>query len=574
MSLPASERLRWALLVGALALALVAFDAWWIATHRHGYPLDVDEAGYTAIGLVDYFGLREGGLDGWWDAVQTQAPHAPLVPAITSLLLIVKPGVLEGYGTLIGFLVLLVFATYGIGERLAGPRLGALAAFVVGASPGAFAFTREYVFALPTAALLSAAVYALLRSDGLRLRRWAIACGAALGLMLLARTMAVAFVPGVLVAGVLSAAVRAWLAQENTASIGGRALNLGLLVATGAAVASTWYLRNMQSVVDYLTDYGYGTQSNYYGAEQSLVSWSRLRAVAERMAGEDLLALFAGLVLLGLVALGVAVVQRVVAASDRRRELCSLAGSDAMTVAFVFIAGYAALTSSQNAGNGFTFPISVLLPPLAVIALCRYRTATAPVVVSIAAIGILNVAAATNLSEDLSRPRLVSVPGFATIPWIDSTPNAVGAIREQVPGSPIRFESQDRGWIEIDRQLARMSRTVIPPGRSPIVAFASRHRAISTNSVGLASLLEFRQGLPMMQLSAEPEDSVASYARQLSDQAFGPPGALVTTSTSVGDFPPLITQRYAETAARRLGFRQIRTIALPDGRELRVWVRS
>lgn len=68
----------------------------------------------------------------------------------------------------------------------------------MGTSSGAFVFAREYVFALPAAALLSCAVYALLRSDALRARYWAIACGVTLGLMVLARAMTIAFVPGVL----------------------------------------------------------------------------------------------------------------------------------------------------------------------------------------------------------------------------------------------------------------------------------------------------------------------------------------------------------------------------------------
>ncbi|MCW2987507.1 MAG: hypothetical protein JWM24_445, partial [Solirubrobacterales bacterium] len=86
MRLPASERLRWALVVAAAGLLLVAFDAWWIATYRHGYPLNIDEAAYTTIGLSDYLGLRGGGLHGWWEAFQNQTPNAPLVPALASLL--------------------------------------------------------------------------------------------------------------------------------------------------------------------------------------------------------------------------------------------------------------------------------------------------------------------------------------------------------------------------------------------------------------------------------------------------------------------------------------------------------
>ncbi len=178
-------------------LAIVAMNVWWIATYRHGYPLTIDESGYIAFALEDHFALQSGGLHGWWDAVQGHAPYAPLVPAVTSLAFVFKTGVLEGFGVLIGFLALLGLASFGIGERLAGPRLGALAAMVVVTTPGAFLFTREYVFAIAVAALLAGAVYALLRSDGLRSSPWAIACGVALGLMLLARTMTIAFLPGV-----------------------------------------------------------------------------------------------------------------------------------------------------------------------------------------------------------------------------------------------------------------------------------------------------------------------------------------------------------------------------------------
>ena len=66
MSRLTDERVRWALIVAVGALLLVALDIWWIATYRHGYPFDVDEAGYTGIGLVDYIGFKAGGLHGWW----------------------------------------------------------------------------------------------------------------------------------------------------------------------------------------------------------------------------------------------------------------------------------------------------------------------------------------------------------------------------------------------------------------------------------------------------------------------------------------------------------------------------
>ena len=54
-------------------LALAAVNGWWVATYRHGYPFDVDEAGYTTFAVVEYLGLKNGGLHAWWTAVQNQA---------------------------------------------------------------------------------------------------------------------------------------------------------------------------------------------------------------------------------------------------------------------------------------------------------------------------------------------------------------------------------------------------------------------------------------------------------------------------------------------------------------------
>src|SRR3954447_13624010 len=128
MRLPSSERARWALVVLAGVLVLVAAQVVWLAANRRGYPLYADEAGYMTIALNDHAALASRGLDGFWDAIQTQVPNAPLVPALTALVYTVHTGILVSYAVPLGFLVLLALATYGIGERLAGPRIEALAA--------------------------------------------------------------------------------------------------------------------------------------------------------------------------------------------------------------------------------------------------------------------------------------------------------------------------------------------------------------------------------------------------------------------------------------------------------------
>jgi 4-amino-4-deoxy-L-arabinose transferase-like glycosyltransferase len=568
MPLPDSARVRWTLAVAAGVLALVLLNLWWVLTYRDGFPLNVDEAGYTAIALNDHLGLQSGGLHGWWSAVQTQTPNAPLLPALTSVLMIVKAGVMEGFVVLIGFFALLVFAAYGIGERLVGPRLGALAALVVGTSEGALLFSREYVFALPTAALLSCAVYALLRSERMRVTRWAVVCGAALGLMLLARTMAVAFVPGVFAAALVG------ILSTGDRGMKRRFLNLGLTAASMAVVASTWYFNNLTPVFDYLTSYGYGAQSAYYGAEHAIVSWGRFRSVTDRIVYDDLLVPLTALLLIALVALAIVAVRRVVASQNRGREVRRLASSDVFAVALVFVAGFAALMTSRNGGNGFSLPISMLLPPLGVVALRYWRAATVPFATLLVLVAVLNVAATSSLWESLAKPHFVSLPVFGEQPWLNGIPRTVDAVRVQVPGPATRFTDRDKGWPDADEKLAGMLLQQIYSGRltSEVVAFASRNRAISSNSVGLSLLMTYNHPTPFTQLGAEPSDTVATYVRELTDPQFGLPGMLVTMNRNYGDFPPLVTQSRAEAAARRVGFRRVGEFTLPDGRQLRLWV--
>ncbi len=564
-----SSALQWGLIVFAGALLLAAFNVWWIAENRHGFPFNVDENGYTQIALVDWLGFESNGLHGWWEAIQMQTPNAPLLPFLTSVVLIFSPGVMQGFGVLVALAVVLVMLSYGIGQRLSEPKLGAIAALAVATSQGLILFTREYIFALPTAVSLSLAVYALVRSDAMRRRWWSILVGVGVGLMLLSRTMAVAFVPGVAVAAALLILVR------GRGEYGTRALNFLLAVVAGFLVTITWYWRNITPVYEYLTNFGYGSQSQYYGAQHAPVSWDKLKIVAETMTVSDLLAPMAALLFVGLVALVVVAVRRVAGAGDRRSALLHILGSDAFAVAVVFSAGFAALMSSRNGGNGFTFPLAMLLPPLAVVALRYVRRAIVPVAVLVAAIGLVNLVASADLSEDLSKQRLVEMPPFGEVAWVNGEPHAVASIRTQVPGPKDRFTDADRGWTVLDGELADLFAEPIGPGGIyPVVAFASRNREVSTNSVGVAALLRHHAGIPFTQLNAEPTDSVANYYKQLTDPEFGLPTALVTMSSEKEDFPPLVTQSKAEAAAVKADFRKFRAFEAPDGRIVTVWVRK
>jgi hypothetical protein len=292
------------------------------------------------------------------------------------------------------------------------------------------------------------------------------------------------------------------------------------------------------------------------------------------MTVQDLLLPLAALLVAGLAVVAVAVVRRLVRAPDRIAALWRLAASDGLAVAIVVAAGYAALVSSQNAGNGFSLPIAVLLPTLAVLALRLHPRAALPSLAVVALVAGFNFISNLNVWDAVSRPRTASVPGFGSLPYANAVPRSVSAIREQVPGPETHFVDRDKGWLRADRALVeQLVEWNGPYGELPVTTFASRHRAISSNSAQLASVLRYHVSIPFNQLIAEPHDSVANYVDQLRDPAYGHPSVVITMSTNAGDFAPTVTQPYAEAAARRLGFRIARTMRLPDGRTMRLWRR-
>src|SRR5262249_60111709 len=139
------------------------------------------------------------------------------------------------------------------------------------------------------------------------------------------------------------------------------------------------------------------------------------------------------LLLVGLVTVAATALLRVARAEDERGSAVRrLAASDALSLGVVILAGYGALATSQNGGNGFTFPISALVPALAVLALRIHRRARAPAVAIVALVAGFNLLANLNLSAGLSANRTVSVPAFGALPWANGVPKAVGAIRGQV----------------------------------------------------------------------------------------------------------------------------------------------
>jgi len=207
----------------------------WLVRFRHSSLTEWDEAGYIQIGVLDRVGLAHGGLVGLVRTVVHQPGEAPLVPLLAvPIYLVAGTGVFQSLFVLPVFFAILVAATYALARTLVAPAWSLLAALAVAGMPAVIDYTRLFHFAVPATACATVALWALLASDGLRRRAYALAAGAFIGLMVLSRTMTLAYLPGF----ALAAALQLLFRRETLRM---RVTNVVLASVVATAVAATWY---------------------------------------------------------------------------------------------------------------------------------------------------------------------------------------------------------------------------------------------------------------------------------------------------------------------------------------------
>jgi hypothetical protein len=551
-------------------IVLTGVNLWWLWHIRSGYPLNVDEAGYVTMALNDTIGLRAEGFLGLARAFLLQGWYAPLVPLLTvPAYLIFGDQILPSFVPVQAFFVLLVLATYGLGKRLASPGMGLVMASVVAASPGITEYARMYHFAVPSAALYTAAAYALLRSEGISNRPWALVWGLLLGLIALTRTVMLAFVPGLVIAAVLLVVMN----QQRRA----HAFNLGLGLVVAAATAGIWYWKNLGLVLEYLFSFGYGKNSEFYGVARSATSpdfWL-MRLVS--LVAEGFYLPFAALLIVALVS-GLAAMVYLRATTRIPVRVWSQRRTEMLVLLTMFAQGYLVLTSSRNSGSGFILLLLPLAVVFALVALCQVpsRFWKALLTASLILVAAINIGMELPQFPGLAEPRSVSIPGFGRFEITDGRADIQKVLAESGydAGAPASgAPAMHTGWMRADEQVASFLREFAAAhDRRPIVWFASRDPFFNTNSVELAGLIHLSEYLPMGQLSAVTRgDRADAYRAAIAMAGSSQPNFMVASDPGEAEFGPRITQAYAEEAAQSLGYNLVKRFALPDGREVRIW---
>ena len=557
------------MLVAGILLASLALDVVWLRRFRFGYVTEWDESGYIAIALRNTDALLSGGPAALFPEFERQGSLSPLVPLFT--VPFAALGGQEVFPSLLAVLAFfsgLVLAVYGVARRLLDPAWAALAALCVAAAPAVVDYSRLYHFAVPAAAFLTAAVWALLRSDRLERRGWVIAAGVLAGLMTLTRTMTISYLPGLGAAALLQLAV---VPQAR----GRRATNLGLGALAAAAVAATWYARNFREVGRYLVSTGYGERSQAYGEGRSVLSWEYWSKELRLVLDQTYVPLAAAVALCVLAAL-----LQWLHARSRREPLGApvrdWAASDAAVLIVVVLEGYLALVSSRNEGTAFALPWLPALIVLAVAAAARVRVRAARLGLAalLAAVCLVNLLMKSGWVGPLAEPRTVSLPALGSRPVTDGR----GIIQLEVGGAGYDVGSPTeplpelhRGWLPFTRSFTgRLLEAADRSGQRPFVVFGSDHGLFNNTRVLLADALWFERNVVVGFIGIAPGgDREERYRARLLEL-----GASFLETAEEGPGPVRITRAKVERAARSLGFTRVARFAMPDGRTAWLWRRT
>ena len=168
-------------------------------------------------------------------------PQPPLVYWVTNVFYAVLGtdlwvAVLSG----VVFLVILVFATYGIGRTLWSRRVGLMSALFVVTSPLFVSQFKWYMLDAPLSAMVALTLYLLIKSNGFADRRSSFLLGVVSGLGMLTKWPFACFLALPVGAAIVAAAAHA--RRERS---GKRLVNLGLAAVATFALVAVWYLPNL-----------------------------------------------------------------------------------------------------------------------------------------------------------------------------------------------------------------------------------------------------------------------------------------------------------------------------------------
>lgn len=528
----------------------------WVLTHRDLGAYNVDEAGYIATALRYQRAIDLTAPQHFIATVFSPSPTGPLVPVLALPLLIIGPrsvGTVMVVQSILG--VAAAVAAAGLARRVAGDGAGMIAGVVVLCLPAVVNSARTFQYAMAVGACALLALWALVSSERGG-RRWPmVAFGAAAGAMLLARTMALGFLPALAVSAIIVVRPRR---RELT--------NLGLAAATALLVAGPWWYTSRDELYDYLFRFGYGDQAGLYGSQDLM---TRLVDRIGTGVGDVRLPFL----LIALVALVWLVVNAVSTGLRDGMRAWPLLNRDLAAIAGFVVGAYLALMSTANQGVWFELPVEVV----AVTGLIAAVTLVGGPPARYLGIAAVLVGASTILVSWLDRGG----------PYDEGTPVgfvqalAVGGLDEKervLADADEGFLSNDRStrataarkWWQLNEGLVSLLGASRPTSRTNSVLFSGSSHLLNGQTLLLAYELAGQDPPPLY--VPDTRDSDDELRDLLSvDDAGDRPRVLIAAPSSL-PFPEDREHDRLARVAAGLDYTVVASRKMPDGGTVELWV--
>ncbi len=507
-------------LVFGLVHAVVG--AVWIWTHRRLGSYDPDEAGYLATALRYQRSIDPAHPMSFLREV-TSTTNGPLVPILSLPFLIAGPRDPRAAMLVQPLLAALTgVAAAGITRRLAGATTAVVVGVFVVALPTMLLAAGSYWYGLGAAACMTGALWALLASERLT-NRWRWVFGLCCGLMLLARTMALGFLPGLLLAGL----VLAW---------GDRRRLLGWVeaVAVAGVVAGPWWIARREEILDYLVGYAYGSRAALWGTggpverlldRALLVSWSSF---------------FLPIIPLAVVALAWGA--KATLEGGAWRPPWSEHARAVAATATVVVLGFAALVSTSNRGVWFELPLVVAMIPLGAAIVARGR----PLPRRLLGAWMLGVA--------------VIAPVALRVAGIGHADGALVRYDERFTAGPTQQRRATDEWRALNEAVTGDLAELTDRGQKGSVWVTGNMFLLNTNSLTLTAELD---GWPATLGVPDTLAAPSARAAELTPRVGGVERILVVVRHDLELFTPDLRWRSFERQALGAGWREVERYPMP-----------
>ncbi|WP_288830424.1 glycosyltransferase family 39 protein [uncultured Paraburkholderia sp.] len=554
-------------LFGALLAFFIYQSVQWLVAYRFGQSLDIDESGYLAVSVAFAKAKVYGGWTGWMRALSAPLGFAPMAPAVASLAMAAF-GVNEDYGILstVGLAVATLVLLFVVLRRLSLPH-AFLACILLVSMPDFVMFSRSFQFVTATTFFFFASFGCFVLSDGFRRSSYSALVGAALGCMILSRTMALAFLPAFALSFLVYLYLTRGFSRETMK-------NIVLSIVVFLLVAVPWYLRNFEIVFGYLFSFGYGAHAAEYGQSRGIFTLANLYLRIRWIFVQMHLPHFA-LIVPAFVA---AFLHLVFQKTKDRDDILIISG------VVLCLGCFFVLSTSQNMGTGFDSPIYTVMIYCVAAWLSRIGSRWFQVVYFTLSVALFSVAAYAH--NDAHRCEAMPKPlahrfgeGDWASPWIncgsilESWLQKNGYPPEDLPDS-IRTRNGAIAWRDVSKVVADYL-SVADVNKGPVLLL-SRHMILNVNTIGLELVKKFGYNLPMVQIDPGMlKPGLEAYASWLAQPPQDAACIALILNRQNGEFYPRADLDTLNAALKSSGFEQVKDFATPrPDQHLEAWKRN